>query len=215
MINHLEAGYYRDTLRYYSYVKTQTHINKFVEYPKDIVEPTYISLGEQMSFCNYIPEVLEGLTSSTCLDYPNEDFGRCIGNIQGNVQDHCPIEVSGIFHFGLLLDNLHLFTEAEETELKVRIDDMFHNLGDVCMSFKEFYETYFASQFFGGYSARYTQFEKHMEYTYILWCDFEFHTTEEFGPRFMGAYSKFAEEYYEFYKELVDEIQRRKQVDAC
>ncbi|MEC3435224.1 hypothetical protein P9155_36890, partial [Bacillus cereus] len=133
MINHLEAGYYRDTLRYYSYVKTQTHINKFVEYPRDIVEPTYISLGEQMSFCNYIPEVLEGLTSSTCLDYPNEDFGRCIGNIQSNVQDHCPIEVAGIFHFGLLLDHLHLFTEAEETELKARIDDMFHNLGDVCM----------------------------------------------------------------------------------
>lgn len=56
MINHLEAGYYRDTLRYYSYVKTQTHINKFVEYPRDIVEPTYISLGEQMSFVIIYPK---------------------------------------------------------------------------------------------------------------------------------------------------------------
>jgi hypothetical protein len=110
------------------------------------------------------------------------------------------------------MDHLHLFTESEEVDLRVRISELFQNFNDACVNFHEFYEINFKTQFFGGDSPAYTQFEEHMKFSYVLLCDFEYHTLEDYGPEFMGTYAKFAEEYHQFYKELIEEIQRRKQV---
>lgn len=206
------ANYFKNTLLYQTYKKAQLKVNTLSENPCKPLPTAFLEMNEEMSFCEYVPNVLGRLCSSTCLDYIDDEFCKCLENIQNNMNGHFTIEVCGLFHFGLLLDHLNLFSEAEQEDWKLRMFGLFDGFGTVCMSFHEYYEDYFKYQFFGGDGTRYSQFEKHMKFSYVFVCDFEFHTVDGYGPAFMNEFPKFTERYYKFYKDLIEEIQKRKQV---
>lgn len=204
------AAYYRDVLRYQSYVKTQNYINAFSETPKGVLNPDSYQYEDHISFCNFTPEAVGRLSHSVCLEYPNGDFERCIANIEGNAKDKFFVEFGGVFYFGLLIDFAHLFSEQELLDRMVRIKKMFSVFDQTAKNLYDFYELDFKTQFFGGDSEHFTKHIEKMKLTYIFICDLEMHTLEDFGPSFMGLYADFATEYHSFYRDLVNEIESRK-----
>ncbi|MES9681653.1 hypothetical protein ABWK22_01730 [Gottfriedia acidiceleris] len=215
MIERMEAAYARNMLIYQSYAKTHNYINSISENPKDVLSPCHVELWEEMSFASFVPAVVDRLCAATCVDFPDKKFQNCINNIDDNMMDKFTVEVGGLFHFGLLVDHLHLFSETEQLLWKHRMEDLFSDFGDMCENYYDFYDTHFRTNFFGGDSPYFQQFKERMKYTFVITCDHEWHTLREFGPGHMGVFADFAREYHIFYKELIEEVSKRRGLIAC
>lgn len=201
----------RNTLRYQSYVKALKEINKLSENPQTVLPDYYIDM-DAISSIDYVPAVVDSLTKSIVLDVPKQDFAEFISFIDENMIENFSMGLSSIIHFGLLSDHLYLFTAAEQKEWKSRMESLFNNFDDsFCYNFKSFFDSYFSHQFFGTDSEYFQKFFLEMEYSFVLVFDYEWHSIEQFGPCVMKEFVGLNSRYQQFYIDLIDEIQSRKQ----
>ncbi|MEX3713457.1 hypothetical protein ABFV99_13730 [Cytobacillus horneckiae] len=201
----------RNTLRYQSYVKALKEINKVSENPQAVLPDYYIDMDD-ISSIDYVPAVVDSLTKSIALDFPKQNFAEFISLIDENMIENFSLGVSSIIHFGLLSDHLYLFTDEEKKVWKTKMESLFKNFDDsFCYNFKSFFDSYFRHQFFGTESEYFQKFLLEMEYTFVLVFDYEWHSIEQFGPCVMKEFVNLNRKYQQFYRDLIDEIQSRKQ----
>lgn len=209
----IEATEARHTLTYQSYVKAHLEINKTSEKPSSLLPEYYMYVGDEAVFCNYAPAVLHTLCEATMLDKPDPLFSKLIENMSEDIASHFTLEIGGVFHFGLLMDNLHLFTGGEQAYWRGKVAELFLGFDNqMCYNMFNFYEQFFKTQFMGGDSEFFQQFWERMKFTYVFVADFEWHSIEDYGPKFMSNFLTFSKEYRYLYERLVEDIQQKRKV---
>lgn len=203
-------AYVVNQIRIQAYEKAQKEVNQSSENPLATSLPYYIDTEDEMGFVEFAPVVLERLCQSTCLDFPEGEFAELLLHIKLNVEERMDLSIGYVFHFGLLFDNVDLFSEEEQRKYLREFASLFKTVPANCLVYSEFYNAYFKNEFFSGDSQRYKDFEQHMNYSYVFFTDLNNHSMEDFGPYFMGSYSQFAKAYTAFYREFIPIIQERK-----
>lgn len=215
MIKDYGHVYFKNILLYQSYVRCQEYVNTLSDNPEQPPSIATFDMCDNLVFAVFVPETISRLCGAVILDWPEDGFAGCLENIRVNVEGQFSIEFGSVFHFGLLFDNLHLFSEQEQIDWTLRMNQLFEGLNGSFMNFVEFYKAFFMTQFFGGDSESYTKYMDHMKYTFIIYFDIEYHEMDDYGPSFMNAYMDFARFYREFYEDLIEEIKKRKKVGVA
>lgn len=211
-MNSVPAALLKNTLIFQSYKKAHSSINTFSENPVNVIDNLLTDIENEFLFIEYVPEVLSRLCQSTVLEWPNNEFSNLIDNIDHHIRQFMSLEIHGVFHFGLLFENIHLFTEQEQGLWKKQMSNMFEDFVEgSCYNMFDYYKSHSSTQFFNADNEFYKQFVGHMEYTFVFISDFDFHAIEDFGPSFMSRFHFFAEEYYKFYSKLILEIKKRRE----
>ncbi|MFE4029243.1 hypothetical protein ACFX4N_24100 [Priestia sp. YIM B13551] len=204
--------YVKNKFQYQCYKKCHEKINLLSEEPSRVLGEEYALCYRDDFFGDLIPGAVGTMCDALYVDYAKEDFEKVIGEVIHDVVNEYTMDVLAVFHFGLLHDYLYLFDKEEQQNWMIRMSSLMDELPDNTMTFGELFSDYTTST---GKKPEHSLYLKEMEFTYVITFDYEFMTPYEYGPDYFFAFEKFALNYFDLYKELINEIKNRRLKSVC
>ncbi|UOE58155.1 hypothetical protein [Cytobacillus oceanisediminis] len=217
MIGNFSVESVKAALVYEAYTKAHDEISQYKDDKVPVREIDWFDYEDEarhMIGSNYYRyEILEQLCALIQMEKPDEEYRQVIENIDENMREvGFSIEIAGLFYFRTLFENLHWFTSNERLVWLTKMEELFSSFNlEHCQCYLGFYESNFKTQFFDGGHPFFSRFSEHMKYTYVFTYD-NFDSFEDMGPEFIGRFVKFALSFLEFNKELMLELNEKRQV---
>lgn len=210
MIASFESNFLKNELLLQAYKKAQILVNRHAERPQSLKSPDYVDRDEEITFSDFVPNILSRFYESVNQEpIHDDDFQYFLSNMEMNVQENMHVDSVYYFHFGLLLDNEANLDADDFKEFTERFHQAFQCVtGTSIFKFTDFYQKYIHHQFFNAKPLEQLPYARQCDFTYVMYCDYEYHDLSNFGPMFMGAFAEFARAYSELYNDLESLIHR-------
>lgn len=212
----------KEGLLYYSYVKAQKQISRYLKKPLPLweLEEFYPEYEYYIDEDDYLPpetfpsKILSALCDFLEKEEVDSEFKGLIDHIEYNMAErNFDTHIASVFYFRSLFENLHYFTYNEILTWMTKMEEVFQPFGQqfVCKQYSQFYEWNFKTQFFNGDAPGYMKYYEQMKFAYVLCYSYQ-DSDNEITPRFIQQFVEFVYRYMEFYKELTLELEQKRQV---
>lgn len=203
-----DTDYIKSVMCTYAYREAHKRINQIVEKPTLVLEQ--LIYDDNFSGEN-ITDALFRVLSSIPLEIEDSDKGYnyLASGILDMIHQATYAIIQVVFHFGLLTDYRHLFTEKEFESWTDRMNGLFEGFcPSICMDMEDYMQTYLLETDLE--EATKEDYFWRARYTFVFTASSEIHEAETFNANFWNTLVSFTENYYKFYDDLIAEIKKRK-----